>query len=126
MGLAYYEENKNRLKAVTIDDGNDSNGKGPQMASSANVVAGTYQPLSRPLFVYVRKDAINRPEVKEFVKFYLTNGKDLVSEVGYVSLQDSVYSLAQKRFETGKTGSMFAGGSQVGVTLEQVMAKNVG
>lgn len=125
MGLAYYEENKNRLKAVTIDDGNDANGKGPQMASNANVVAGTYQPLSRPLFIYVRKDAMNRPEVKEFVKFYLSSGKDLVNEVGYVALQDNVYTLATKRFETGVTGSIFAGGSQVGVTLEQVMSKNV-
>lgn len=122
-GQSYYMENQNKLKAVQIDDQNDSNGKGPQSPTTQNVIGGTYVPLSRPLFVYVRGDALSRPVVKEFVTFYLKQAKGLVSEVGYVPLPDSVYRLATSRFEGKVFGSAMAGKSTLaGLSLEQIFS----
>jgi len=85
-GFAYYEENADKLKLVAVDGG-----AGCVLPSRDTVLNGTYKPLSRPLFVYVRADALKRPEVAEFMRFYLTKGKALVGEVGYVEVADSVY-----------------------------------
>lgn len=85
-GYAYYVENKDRLKLVAID-----NGRGAILPSEQTINDGTYSPLSRPLFIYVKKESMKRPEVKEFVKYYLTEGRDLVAQVGYVKMPDSVY-----------------------------------
>ena len=121
-GVAYYEHNKDKLKLVAIDDENPDNGKGPVLPTYENVVKGTYQPLSRPIFIYVNRKAADRPEVKDFIKFYLTAGRPLVREVGYIALSDKVYELALRRFEKRKIGSIFGGkGSQVGVTLEKLL-----
>ena len=122
-GFAYYENNKERLKLVAIDDENPKNGVGPVLPTIETVKNGTYQPLARPIFVYVSRAAADRPEVAEFVKFYLTKGRPLVREVGYIPLSDQVYELALTRFDTRTTGSIFGGkGSQVGVTLESLLA----
>lgn len=86
-GLAYYLENQDKLKAVQIDGG-----KGCVAPSFETVADGTYTPLSRPLYIYVNRQDLERPEVREFVKFYLTNAKQLVDEVGYVNAADSVYA----------------------------------
>ncbi|MBN8548334.1 MAG: PstS family phosphate ABC transporter substrate-binding protein [Deltaproteobacteria bacterium] len=121
-GLAYYEENQGKLKAVLIDDGKDTNGKGPQAPTLENVIQGNYQPLARPLFVYVSKKAAERAEVAEFMKFYLGNSTTLAKEVGYVPLPSAVATLAQSRFNGRVFGSIFAhGGSQVGVSLEELL-----
>lgn len=121
-GLAYYLENKDKLRAVPVD-----NGKGAIEPSPENVISGVYQPLSRPLFIYVRKEAAGRPEVHSFVQFYLKNAPTLTSEVGYVPLVSKVYDLASQRFANGTVGSMFgAHGSQVGLTLESLLQKSEG
>lgn len=123
-GLAYYEENQDRLKLVSIDDGDPSNGEGCVPAGVATVEDSTYQPLARPIFIYVRQDALSRPEVQNFVNYHLdpANG-ELVSEVGYVALGDSVYQAAQNRLENQTTGSVFEGGSTVGINLAEVLAE---
>jgi phosphate transport system substrate-binding protein len=122
MGLAYYEENKDKLVAVGIDDEKISNGTGPQIPSAATVLSAAYQPLSRPLFIYVRQDAAARGEVKAFVNFVVQNAPRLVAEVGYVPLKQGVYDRVAKRFSDGLLGSVFGKhGSQVGVSLEQVL-----
>ncbi len=122
-GFAYYEENSDKLKLVKIDDEDPTNGDGPIAPSMETVIAGTYQPLSRPIFIYVNKKALDRPEVAEFVKFYLSNAPKLVKEVGYIPLPDRAYELAQKRADARRTGSLFAGaGSQVGVKIEDLLA----
>jgi len=122
-GLAYLEENQGKLKAVAVDDGDPSNGEGCVQPSEATVIDGTYQPLARPIFIYVNKaKAEQRPELQAFVNFYQQQeNKGLVSEVGYVPLPDAVYPKAQARFEEGKVGSVFKGGSTVGVKLEEVL-----
>ena len=118
-GLAYYEENKDKLKLVPIDNGN-----GSVLPSSATVNNGTYQPLSRPIFIYVSTQSAQKPEVKSFIEFYISNTAKLSREVGYVDLPGNILAMASKRFTTGKTGSVFAGkGSQVGVTIADLMAK---
>ena len=123
-GLAYYEENTDKLKLVPIDDGVEANGKGPVAPSAESVSNGTYQPLSRPIFIYVSKSATSRPEVSAFVEFYLNNGETLVKDAKYISLPAKAYELAMKRFKAGTSGSLFAGqGSQVGVTVEALLAR---
>ncbi len=123
-GVAYYEENKDKLKIVPIDDEKDDNGKGPQLPTLENVVKGVYQPLARPLFIYVSKKSTERPEIDAFVKFYIENAPALVEEVGYIPLAEKVYELVMKRFEKRTTGSLFgAHGSQVGVTLADLLAE---
>ena len=123
-GIAYYEQNRSRLKAVAIDDGKDDNGKGAITATVETVKDGTYQPLSRPLFLYVARKAADRSEVAELVEYALTAGPELVTEVGYVPLGDEGYRLARAHFTDRVTGSVFAGGgSQVGMTIEQLLAR---
>src|SRR3990170_2549273 len=118
-GVAYYEHNKDKLTLVAVDDEKPENGKGPILPTYENVVNGTYQPLSRPIFIYVSKKAAAKPEVDRFVKFYLKNGAALSKEVGYIALPALAYELGFKRFEKRITGSVFGGhGSQVGVKIE--------
>jgi phosphate transport system substrate-binding protein len=114
-GLAYYEQNKQRLKAVPIDGGD-----GPVAPSPETVENGTYQPLSRPIFIYVSKEAANRPEVSNFVNYYLSN-TDLVTEVGYVPLPSEAYDVAKENFQNGKVGSVFAGRETVGVRIPDLL-----
>jgi phosphate transport system substrate-binding protein len=116
-GFAYYAAHKDKLRAVAIDGG-----KGPVMPSIENVINGTYSPLSRPLFVYVRESSANRPEVREFVQFMMTKGAGLVSEVGYVPLPQSAYDLAWKHFDAKKLGTVFGGHNVVGITIDELLA----
>ncbi len=121
-GLAYYEHNRDKLKLVPIDDEKDDNGKGPILPTAETVNNGTYQPLSRPIFIYVSKKAAERPEVEDFVKFYLENAGSLAREVGYIPLPDRVYKLALERFNKRKTGSVFGGkGAKAGVRIEDIL-----
>lgn len=123
-GLAYYQENQDKLKLVAIDDGDDTNGKGPILPSLATVKDGTYRPLSRPIFIYPKVTALDRPEVKSFVDFYLTEGIPLVREVGYVPLTDQEYELVRKRLTGRTTGSLYQGTeSHSQVTLEQRLSR---
>ncbi len=115
-GLAYYEENKNKLKLVPIDGG-----QGPILPSEKTVMDGTYQPLARPIFIYVSKNSMSRPEVKEFVEFYLKNASKLVKQVKYIPLPASAYKLAEERFVKGKTGTLFGGEAKAGVKIEDLL-----
>jgi len=123
-GFAYYEANKSKLKLLGIDDGKDENGKGCIKPSREAVEKGQYQPLARPLFIYVKKQASDRPEVQKFVAFYLEKGATLAAEVGYIALPGDAYKLAKKRFDGRVVGSLFGGqGSQVGVTIVDLLKK---
>lgn len=120
-GVAYYEENSDKLEAVAIDDEKDANGKGPQLPKAENVITGSYAPLARPLFVYVSKSSLARPEVAEFISFYLNKGGALTKEVGYVPLPQNITTLVLERYKSRTTGTLFAQGHQVGISLEQLM-----
>ena len=123
-GVAYYEHNKDKLKLVAVDDEKDTNGKGPVLPLYDNVVNGTYQPLARPIFIYVNKKSADKPEVQRFIRFYMKNGGSLSKEVGYIALPQKAYELGLKRFEKRIAGSVFGGhGSQVGVKIEELLGK---
>jgi len=92
-GLAYYEENKDKLDLVAVDGGN-----GPILPSAETVENGTYAPLSRPIFIYVSSTASERPEVVEFVNFYLETASELVPDVGYISLPAAMYEASTAQF----------------------------
>jgi phosphate transport system substrate-binding protein len=117
-GLAYYEENKNKLKLVAVDA---EKGKGPVKPSDSTVRSGTYSPLSRPEFIYVNAASANSAVIREFVRFYLENAPALVKEVGYVPLPDEAYSLGYDRLQKRKVGAMFANRSTVGADLVKLM-----
>ncbi|PSO51191.1 MAG: phosphate-binding protein [Cyanobacteria bacterium SW_9_44_58] len=123
-GLAYFEENKEKLAAIAIDDENPDNGEGCIEPNAETVGNGTYQPLARPEFIYVKKSsAENNPAVQEFVNFYLDpeNNGTLVPQVGYVAVPDQILEKAQARFENRTVGSVFEGGSVQGVKLNEVL-----
>jgi phosphate transport system substrate-binding protein len=94
-GLAYFNENKDKLKLVAVDGGN-----GPVIPTMETVKNGSYNPLSRPIFIYVSSAAKNRPEVIEFVEFYLANAANLVPDVGYIPLPDSEYKAQLTKFRS--------------------------
>lgn len=123
-GYAYYQENRERLKLVAIDDGDDTNGVGPIAPSPETVLGGTYRPLSRPIFIYPKVSALDRPEVRGFVEFYLSEGALLVREVGYVPLTDREYGLVRNRYDLRTVGSMYASGEGLApMTLEQRLSQ---
>jgi phosphate transport system substrate-binding protein len=119
-GLAYYEENKDKLKAVGIK----LDEKSPAVYPSRETVNnGTYQPLSRPIFIYVNRKSADNPEVAAFVEFYLKNGAKLSREVGYVDLPAKAYTMALENFKKRKTGTAFGGEAEVGVSVEELLAR---
>ncbi len=121
--LAYVEQNKDRLKVVPVDDAKAENGNGPITPSAETVRNGTYQPLSRPLFIYVARKSADRPEVQRFVESYFSQ-PELMREVGYVELTPQIYDLAKAHFTERKSGTAFgSGGSQVGMTLEALLSR---
>lgn len=115
-GYAYYAENTDKLKLVGIDGG-----KGPVFPSEKTVMDGTYIPLSRPIFIYVNKKSADRPELKEFIDFYLRNASKLIKQVKYIPLPERAYRLAGERFAKRITGTMFGGESKVGMKIEDLL-----
>ncbi|RME15681.1 MAG: PstS family phosphate ABC transporter substrate-binding protein [Bacteroidetes bacterium] len=93
-GYAYYEENKDKIKLVAVDNGN-----GPVLPSLETVRNKTYSPLARPLFIYINNKAAERKEVQEFINFYLDNVSQLASEVGYISLSDDEIKSVKEKWE---------------------------
>ncbi len=122
-GLAYYENNRDKLKIVPIDDENDNNGSGGIIPTRETVSNGTYQPLSRPLFIYINKASLNRPEMQTFVNYYIENAQRLAEEVGYVGLPEKIYPMVKARLEKQIAGSMFTGISDVGVQMEELLSR---
>jgi phosphate transport system substrate-binding protein len=118
-GYAYYIENKDKLRAVPI-----VNDKGQPVEPSMDaVLTGSYQPLSRPIFIYVSAKSIGKPEVKEFVQYFMTHGAKLSKEVKYVPLPDPAYKTAWDHVQKGKKGTVFGGTAEVGVTIEELLKR---
>jgi len=123
-GYMYYAKNKDKLRALAVDDGNPSNGDGPILPSPESVQNGTYQPLSRPLFVYAAERSLARTQVAAFLNFYLERGWKLVGQVGYIPLPASAYALGMARLSARTTGSLFGGqGSQIGVSVADLLQR---
>ncbi len=117
IGLAYYEENKAKLKLIPVDSG-----KGAILPSDETVMNGTYSPLSRPLFIYVnKKSAADKPEIKEFVDFFIKHAPVLTKKAKFIPLPQNLYTLVQGRFSKLKTGSLFKGEVSIGLKIEDLM-----
>lgn len=98
-GLAYYEENMDKLKVVPVNDGKDDNGTGAIIPTLETVKNKTYAPLSRPLFIYPNSNAKTKKEIVAFVEFYLNNAAELSKEVGYIPLNDEEYNQQKEKFK---------------------------
>lgn len=120
-GHAYLTIYRERLRAVPIDSGS-----GPVAPSPETITDASYQPLARPLFLYVNKQSADREEVAAFVRFYLERARMLVSEVGYAPLPEAAYAEAEERFERRHGGSLFGGaGPTLEVTVESLTARGL-
>ncbi len=118
-GYAYYIENKDKLKAVPI-----VNDKGQAVEPSMeSVLKGSYTPLARPIFIYVNAKSLGKPEVKEFVEYYMKNGAKLAREVKYVPLPDIAYTTGWQHVVKGKKGTVFGGVAEVGVTIDELLKR---
>lgn len=118
-GLAYYEENKDKLRAVPVAA--KAGGAGV-LPSAETVKDGTYQPLSRPIFIYVNATAAAfKPEVKAFVNYYLENAPALVKEVKYVPLTTEDYVAVKAHFKALKPGTGFGGKNEVGIKVQDLI-----
>jgi phosphate transport system substrate-binding protein len=113
-GYAYYEANKGKLKAVKV------NGVTPSIAA---VKSSKYQPLSRPLFIYVSSKSLAKPEVQAFVNYYLSNGARLAAAVKYVPLPAKAYSIATSHFKGKRFGTVFGGDEAVGLTIDELLSR---
>lgn len=119
---SYYIANADKLKALAIEWDKAGPAKGV-LPSAENVLNGSYQPLSRPMFLYVSKAAVARPEVKRFVEFYIDNAAELSAEVQYLPLPKSAYETIRARFEALQVGSAFGGVPEVGLTVDEILSR---
>lgn len=117
-GFAYFEENKDKLRAVPIVD---KEGKPAVSPSIKTVIDGSYQPLARPIFIYVNAKSADKPEVKEFVEYYMKHGEKLSKEVKYVPLPAKAYAYNLDHFTKRVKGTKFGGENKVGLTIEDLM-----
>ncbi len=119
-GYAYYAENKQRLKAVSIVE---KAGKPAVAPSEAAVLDGSYQPLSRPIFIYVSAKAMAKPEVREFAEYYMKTAAKIAKEVKYVPLPASAYTVGLDHLAKGKKGTVMGGKNEIGVRIEDLLAR---
>ena len=117
-GYAYYAENKDKLKAVPIV--NPRTGKAVE-PSPETVIDGSYQPLARPIFIYVNAKSLERPEIREFVHYYMKSAEALVREVKYVPLPPKAYTYNLEMIDKKVLGTRFGGENKVGLTIEELM-----
>ena len=113
-----YFEHQKRIKAIPIDSG-----RGPVFPSAMTIQDGTYQPFSRPMFVYVSKLSLAKLSVKEFIKFYLTQAPHFAKQVKYQPLPNSVYSANLERLEKGKFGTAFDGAPGNRITIDDLLSR---
>jgi phosphate transport system substrate-binding protein len=119
-GYAYYAENQARLKSVPIVE---KAGKPAVAPSETTVLDGSYQPLSRPIFIYVNAKSMAKPEVKEFIDYYMKEGARLAKEVKYVPLPAKAYTMNLEHLAKGKKGTVFGGVSEVGVRIDDLLKR---
>lgn len=121
-GFAYYENNADKLSLMQVDADTLGGGAECIAPSDSTIQTGTYRPLSRPLFVYIRGAAAENDAVQRFIRFYMENVSDLAPQVGYVPLSETAYDLALERFTSRTTGTLFGlEGAGAGADVEAVL-----
>ena len=121
MGYSYYEAHKKRLKALPVEW--DEKGKAAVSPSMETVLDGTYNPLSRPLFIYVNFKSLDKPEVLKFMEFYFGNIEELAKEVNYVPLPASAYEILKKRLADRQKGTAFAGHADMATPISEILKR---
>ena len=119
-GYAYYAENTGKLKALPIVE---KEGKPGVLPSESTVLDGTYQPLARPIFIYVKVKALEKPEVKKFIDFYMAQAAKIATEVKYVKLPADIYKSNLEHMAKGKKGTVFGGRNEVGLRIEELVKR---
>lgn len=119
-GLAYYVENQDKLRAAPIVA---KGGKEGVLPSEETVKNGTYQPLARPLFIYINAKFLQDKEVRAYIEYYLNNVTELAREVKYIPLPAAELSAVKAHWLSGKTGSGFGGVPEVGVKIEDLLKR---
>ena len=119
-GFAYYAENTGKLKALPIVE---KEGKPAVAPSPETVISGTYQPLARPIFIYLNAKSLAKPEVKKFIDFYMANGAKMAKEVKYVPLPAAIYTGNLKHIADNKKGTIFGGKNEVGISIEELVKR---
>jgi phosphate transport system substrate-binding protein len=120
-GFAYYEENRDRLKLLAVDN---ETGGGCVRPSAETIANGTYQPLSRPIFVYGKRSSLDKAEVREFLRFYVApNNAQLIAQTGYIPFPASVYEQATQRLNNGQVGTVFGGTGSSGAKIEDLFTR---
>lgn len=122
-GFAYYYENRDKLKALAIRATPESPAVYP---TPENVINGTYMPLSRPMFIYVSDKAWQRPEVKQFIEYYFANATRLVTEVDFVPLPETAYTLVREHLAANRLGTVFNGEPATAITIEDLLRRESG
>lgn len=120
---AYYAPRESTLNAVAISWDKNPKGPEPVLPSRQTVESARYNPLARPLFLYVNRQALERPEIKAFLEFYLQNGVKMSERVKYIPLQQAEYELCLKRLANKQTGTAFGGHSEFGLTIEEILER---
>jgi phosphate transport system substrate-binding protein len=118
-GMSYYTANKGKVRALGIS----YKGGPPVYPTAETVQSGAYQPLARPLFIYVRADALDLAPVRAFVLFYLDNAPRLAAEVGFVGLPPQAYEIGRRRVIERQTGTGFSGAQDVGGNIKEILAR---
>ncbi len=116
-GYAYYEANRDKITAAAIS----ADGKKAVAPSGQTVENGSYQPLSRPILIYINAKSAQKPEVKEFIAFFNKNADKLVKEVKYVPLPAKAYAYNMESLAKMQLGTKFGGENKVGLTIEELM-----
>ncbi len=118
-GLAYYEQHSDKMKAVGIDTGS-----GAVVPSRETVEQAQYQPLARPLFIYINATSAQKnPGLRQFVEFYLEKAPEIIPEVGYIPLPEEAYHIDKVTFHKGEVGTVFEGKSQFDLTIPELLRK---
>lgn len=115
-GYAYYEQNRERVKALSVNG---------VMPSPETIASGDY-PLSRPMFIYVNAEALRRPQVRRFVNYFIENAATLAPRVGYVPLPAEAYAAYTQRVADNQTGTAFGGHNEVGLSIDELLARPLG
>lgn len=116
-GFAYYMENQDRLKLLAVD-----NGEGCVLPTEETIADGSYQPLSRPIFMYLDAETASGDAAQEFMRFILEQGAPIVTDVGYIPLPEDVTAILVNRVLEGRTGSVFTNREAgAGVQLDDLL-----
>lgn len=123
-GYAYYKNNADNLRRIALDPDSLDSGASCTPPTDSTIQSGSYRPLSRPLFMYIRADVADQEAIQQYIDFYMENAEELAAAVGYVPLSEEAYDLAHQRFQNRVTGTLFGQDDvSAGARVENVLRR---